>query len=61
MANPNPQNPKRRYRWKGVKDLGYTRYEKSDDADPMDHLKFGKKVANYDMPTTTQVMHAHLS
>ena len=42
MANPNPQSEKNSYRFKGVKDLGYTRYAR--EVDPTDIVKFGKRM-----------------
>lgn len=42
MANPNPQPDRNQYKYKGVRDLGYTRYGK--EVDPSDIVRFGKKV-----------------
>ena len=40
MANPNPQSNQTKF--KGIRDLGYTRYAR--EVDPTDIVKFGKKV-----------------
>ena len=44
MANPNPQ--KYDSKFKGVRELGYTAFEKL--IDPTDVIKFGKKCGGYD-------------
>ena len=56
MANPNPQPYDQRF--KGVRDLGYSQYEKQ--IDPTDVIKFGKRV-NYESKLTSDVvMEEHL-
>jgi len=47
MSNPNPQG--RDFKYKGVRDVGYSTYSKL--MDPTDVIKFGKKV-NYETKIT---------
>jgi len=57
MANPNPQPFDAKF--KGVRELGYSRYESV--VDPTDIVKFGKRV-NYEQKLTSDaVMEEHLS
>ena len=58
MANPNPQPDKNEYKYKGIRDLGYTRYAK--DVDPTDIVKFGKKVYHGNKMTHEEMMQHHL-
>ena len=56
MANPNPQGFDVKH--KGVRDMGYSFYEKV--VDPTDVVKFGKRV-NYESKLTSDVvMDEHL-
>ena len=58
MANPNPQGGKS-FKYKGIRDLGYTRYAK--EVNPDDIIKFGKKVFHGNsMMTNEQMMEFHL-
>lgn len=52
MANPNPQS--NNYKYKGIRDLGYTRYAR--DVDPTDIVKFGKKVYHGNSKMTNEEM-----
>ena len=56
MSNPNPQMGQ--FKFKGVRDLGYSKFEKT--VDPTDAVRFGKKVINTDKHTSEQVMEEHL-
>ena len=56
MANPNPQSFDTKH--KGVRDLGYKKYETL--ADPTDIVKFGKKVNYENKLTSDAVMEEHL-
>ena len=57
MANPNPQPFDSKF--KGVRELGYHKYESV--VDPTDIVKFGKRV-NYEQKLTSDVvMEEHLS
>lgn len=56
MANPNPQPFQTKF--KGVRDMGYKKYESL--VDPTDIIKFGKRV-NYESKLTNDiVMEEHL-
>ena len=57
MANPNPQ-PDRSYKYRGVKDLGYTRYAR--EVDPTDFVKFGKRMFHGKQLTSTDIMEHHI-
>ncbi len=60
MANPNPQNPKRRYKFKGARELGYSICNK--ESDPTDIVKFGKKAFfGGDKLSNEETMEAHLN
>ena len=56
-SNPNPQQNKQ-VKFKGVRDLGYSTYERL--MDPTDVIKFGKKVSYENKMTNMQVMEEHL-
>ena len=58
MAKPNPQPDRNEYKFKGIRDLGYTRYAK--DVDPTDIVKFGKKVFHGNKMTHEEMMQHHL-
>ena len=58
MANPNPQPDRKQYKYKGIRDVGYNLY--SNDMDPTDVIKFGKKVYHGSKMTSEQVMEHHL-
>lgn len=58
MANPNPQPDRNQYKYKGIRDVGYNQY--SNEMDPTDVIKFGKKVYHGSKMTNEQVMEHHL-
>lgn len=55
-SNPNPQNKTVRYR--GVRDIGYYNYEKM--MDPLEILKFGKKVSYEQKMSQNELLEDHL-
>ena len=57
MANPNPQGYDTKY--KGVREMGYSKYE--NVVDPTDIVKFGKRVNYENKLTSDAVMEEHLS
>jgi len=58
MANPNPQihHPK----FKGPRDIANSSTRSSFNADPVDLLRFGKKVNFSNKLTTNEVLEDHL-
>lgn len=58
MANPNPQPDRKEYRYKGIRDLGYSYHEK--DSDPTEVVKFGKRVYHGRKLTREEYMEHHL-
>lgn len=56
MSNPNPQLFGNKFY--GVRDVGYSKYEKQ--IDPTDVIKFGKKVNYESKMSNEQVMEEHL-
>ena len=58
MANPNPQSERHSFRFKGVKDLGYTRYAR--EVDPTDIVKFGKRMYHGEKMSNVDMMEHHI-
>ena len=56
MSNPNPQVKQSKY--KGVRELGYSLFEK--EVDPADVIKFGKRCDMSKPLTNEMVMESHL-
>ena len=56
MANPNPQDHQPKY--KGVRELGYKQYEQL--LDPVDVVKFGKRISYDNKLTNEQLVEEHL-
>ena len=57
MANPNPQGFEAKF--KGVREMGYSKYESV--VDPTDIVRFGKRVNYENKLTSDAVMEEHLS
>lgn len=57
-SNPNPQAEKKKIRYKGIRDLGYTRYEK--EVEPTEVIRFGKRVSYETKMSQHEVMEDHL-
>ena len=57
-SNPNPQKEEKK-RYKGVRDIGYHEYERK--VDPLDIVKFGKRVSYESKMTQEEVMKDHLN
>ena len=58
MANPNPQSDNKSHKFKGVRDLGYTRYAR--EIDPTDIVKFGKRMYHGQKMSNADIMEAHI-
>ena len=58
MANPNPQPDRNSYKYRGVKDIGYSRYGR--EFDPTDFVKFGKRMFQGKQMTSSEIMEHHM-